>query len=441
MGRAAADGSRAQSVQFFAFTAVTFFIAMGVGLIIPILPEYKRIFALSSAEAGLIPAAFFAGRLAFDLVGGVLSDRLGARKVLYAGCVLTGAASVVAGVTSSFPLFLAALLAQGMGAGLFVTAAMAIIIALIPPGRVGKALGTYQSFSLLGFSIGPAVGGFSAAAFGPRGPFFVYAVVAFGGLVCAVAALRMPGPAALGRSSPEQAADWSVRSSLSLLRMPALMLAMLGSATLAWTSGGIRGSAVPLFANSELGFDAVDIGLLMSASSLGQLAVIKPGGALIDRIGRRPVIVWSMGATAASIALLAVATEVWALVVVAVLFGVALGCLGIGPWSVLVDVVEPRLRGTAAGVQRAAVDLGKVVGPVAVGALIDLAGYRTAFLVSAVAVAACTLVLVRWLPETRPSPESVPPAGTAPAVPAGETDGTAPAEHRDRPPVVGPAAE
>jgi len=406
MDRAAAEGARARSVQFFAFTTVTFFVAMGVGLIIPILPEYKRIFSLSSAAAGLIPASFFAGRLAFDLVGGVLSDRLGARRVLYAGCVLTGLASIVAGLTSSFPLFLAALFAQGMGAGLFVTAAMSIILGLIPPGRAGKAMGTYQSMSLLGFSIGPTVGGLSAVAFGPRAPFFVYAVIAFAGFACAVAALRLPGAASgdvdVGAAT---GSDWSVRASLSLLRMPALLLALLGAATLAWTSGGIRGSAVPLFANSELGFDALQIGLLMSASSVGQLAILAPGGALLDRIGRRPVIIWSTVATAASIALLAVVTEAWMLVAVAVLFGAALGCLGIGPWTVLVDVVEPRLRGTAAGIQRTVLDLGKVVGPIAVGALIDLFGYRIPFAESAVVVAACALVL-RRLPETMPTPES-----------------------------------
>jgi MFS family permease len=399
--------ARAQRLQFVALTAVTFFVAMGVGLIIPILPAYKRIFSLSSAEAGLIPASFFAGRLVFDLVGGVLSDRLGAERVLYIGCVLTGVASVVAGLTSSFPLFLGGLVVQGMGAGLFVTSAMSMIIALVPKGRVGKGMGTYQSMSLLGFSVGPTVGGFSAAALGPRGPFFVYALVAFSGLVFAAAVLRLRGSAG-GRPAADAAsttAEWSLGSSVSLLRIPALLFALLGTATLAWTSGGIRGSAVPLFASSELKFDSIRNGLLMSASSLGQLAVLSPGGYLIDRIGRRPVIIWSTAATGASIALLALVTESWMLIVVAVMFGAALGSLGIGPWAVLVDVVEPRLYGTAAGIQRTALDIGKVAGPVAVGGLIDLFDYRVAFVVCGVLVA-ITAVFLRRLPETMPPPEA-----------------------------------
>jgi MFS family permease len=403
--------ARTQWVQFVAFTTVTFFVAMGVGLIIPILPEYKRIFSLSSAEAGLIPAGFFAGRLAFDLVGGILSDRLGPTRVLVTGSVLTGAASVVAGLTSSFPLFLAALLVQGMGAGLFVTAAMSIVIALVPRGRTGRAMGTYQSMSLLGFSVGPTVGGLSAAAFGPRGPFFVYAAVAFGGLAVAMAALRFPGPTGAQIGVAENTApEWSLRSSLSLLHKQALLLALLATCTLAWTSGGVRGSAVPLYASTDLSFDAVQIGLLMSASSLGQLAVLAPGGYLLDRIGRRPVIISSTAATGASIALLGVATEPWTLVAVSVLFGITLGCLGIGPWTVLVDVVEPRLYGTAAGIQRTALDLGKVVGPVAVGALIDVFDYRRAFIVCAGAVGLAALVLLR-LPETKP-PETAPSRGS-----------------------------
>jgi MFS family permease len=72
---------------------------------------------------------------------------------------------------------------------------------------------------------------------------------------------------------------------------------------------------------------------------------------------------------------------------------------------VLVDVVEPRLRGTAAGIQRTALDAGKVVGPIAVGGLIDAFGYRVAFVACAVVVAGSALVL-RRLPETMPAPES-----------------------------------
>jgi MFS family permease len=396
--------ARARSVQFLTFTVVTFFVSMGVGLIVPVLPEYKAAFSLSSAEAGLIPAAFFAGRLVFDIVGGVLSDRLGARRVLYAGCITTGMASLIAGVTSSFPLFLAALFAQGMGAGLFITAAMTILISLIPPGRTGKAMGTYQTMSLLGFTVGPIVGGLSAAAFGTRGPFLVYAVVAFAALVFAAAVLRLPGPdrAPVNAVSDAQAAaEWSLGSALSLLKIPAFALGLLGTWTLAWTSGGLRGSAVPLFADSELGFDALQNGLLLTVSSAGQLAILAPGGFLLDRVGRRPVIIWSTVATAASVALYAVATEVWALVAVSAFFGLALGCLGIGPWTVLVDVIQPRFYGTAAGIQRTALDLGKVVGPVAVGALIDIFDYRVAFLMCAALVALSALIL-RRLPETMP---------------------------------------
>jgi DHA1 family multidrug resistance protein-like MFS transporter len=393
---------RAQRIQFVAFTTVTFFVSMGVGLIIPILPQYKEIFQLSSAEAGLIPASFFAGRLVFDLIGGVLSDRVGRRLVLSVGCVLTGLASICAGLTSSFPVFLVALFAQGMGAGLFVTSAMSILIALIPPGRTGRAIGTYQSMSLLGFSVGPAVGGLTAASFGPRGPFFIYAVAAFGGLVVATAALRLRTSAASPIGPAGGAVvEWSLRSSLSLFRKRALLLGLLGTGTLAWTSGGIRGSAVPLFADAELGFDAIQNGLLMSASSLGQLAVLWPGGFLLDRIGRRPVIIASTLATSASIAMLAIATTPWMLVVVVALLGAALGCLGIGPWAILVDVVEPKLYGTAAGIQRTGLDVGKVLGPVFVGALIDAHGYHEAFALCAAIVGVTALVLLK-LPETRP---------------------------------------
>jgi MFS family permease len=390
-------------VHFFAVSATSFFISMGSGLIIPLLPAFQQLYGLSVTQISLLPTSFFAGRLLVGMLAGVVADRVGARWVANAGCILTGIGAFAAWWAPSYPILLAAQVLQGIGAGIYTTAAITLVIGALPKGRVGRGIGIYQAINLLGFSFGPTVGGIAAAGFGPKSPFIVYTIVAFGGLLVSIAVFGWSdsrGPAVhLPQRAQRSPGDASKVSVGALLKNRTLMMALLVVGAGAWVSSGVRATLIPLFAQDSMNVTSFQNGLVLTISALGQMAALAPMGHMLDRFGRRRVILASLIGVSAALVLLSLVNQIWMLFAVSLVMGVCMACQISAPSAILVDVLDPRHYGSGVGMQRSVLDAGKMVAPVTIGVLVDALDYKLTFLVGALLLGGITAFLTR-MPET-----------------------------------------
>jgi DHA1 family tetracycline resistance protein-like MFS transporter len=101
---------------------------------------------------------------------------------------LAFAGFVVAGSTASHALLFASGGALALGNGLTQPGTSAFISRRTPADRQGGTLGTNQSFSSLGRTFGPALGGWLYGNLGPRAP---YAVASFGMLIALALATNL----------------------------------------------------------------------------------------------------------------------------------------------------------------------------------------------------------------------------------------------------------
>jgi EmrB/QacA subfamily drug resistance transporter len=124
------------------------------------------------------------------LVGGSLGDRLGRVRVFGAGVALFTAASVWCGVAPGVGQLIVARAVQGVGAALLVPGSLAIITAVFPADRRGKAIGTWSSLTAVAIICGPLLGGALVQAISWRAVFFIN--VPFGALVLWMAWRRAP---------------------------------------------------------------------------------------------------------------------------------------------------------------------------------------------------------------------------------------------------------
>ncbi|MBK8022752.1 MAG: MFS transporter [Chloroflexi bacterium] len=99
---------------------------------------------------------------ALILVGGVLGDRYGRKRVFAFGIALFTAASIVCGLSTSGGMLIAARAVQGVGGALMTPGSLALIAALFPDERRGVAIGTWSTFSTLTTILGPVLGGWLA---------------------------------------------------------------------------------------------------------------------------------------------------------------------------------------------------------------------------------------------------------------------------------------
>jgi len=393
--------------NFFAISAVTFLLWTGSSILIPVLPLYTVSLGLSYTDTGLVVGAFYAGRLLFNLAGGHLADRRSLRAVAVSGCLVTAAAATAAGFADTFVTLVGARFIQGAGAGLYLTAALAVIVRTAPAGKVGRYTSLYQGIGLLGFTFGPVIGGLLAQLAGLRAPFFGYAVAGAIGLV--IALTRFPSRSRTAGRAVE--ADHSLtvrptgvgRSERSSLTSRPYVLALTVAGIIFWLRAGILNSLVPLLASGELGMAEGSIGLMFAASGVGNVAILGRAGRSMDR-GRRPALLWStIGSGIFVIALGFAGSSLW-LVAACVFATTATGYASVTPTVVAADSVERASQGRAIGLLRVTTDLALLVGPILSGIVSDAFGLRAGIISAGIATLLVAAVAAIWLPETRPVP-------------------------------------
>ena len=80
--------------EIWVLIAAAFVIAVGFGLVAPVLPQYAREFGVGIAAASAIVSAFALMRLLFAPASGRLVQKLGERRVYLAGIVIVGRSGV-----------------------------------------------------------------------------------------------------------------------------------------------------------------------------------------------------------------------------------------------------------------------------------------------------------------------------------------------------------
>lgn len=378
--------------------AAVFVVAMGYGMVLPVLPYLlERVLGAAASGAiarhtGLLTGAYMLALFLFAPLWGRVSDRVGRRAVILLG--LAGFSSAM--LAFAFALNLALAYALRLLAGLFAAAIVPVIFAWVgdeqaPPARARSFAWLYAA-NALGFLFGPALSGWLTFAGAPAWPF--YAVAALGGLLWFAAHRRFPE----SRVRTVRVAPETKSSSLAgLLALSLLVMLGLGSYEVGIA---LLGRQVLNLGPREIGWMFAECSLVMI---LAQTLVLAP---LIRRQGGRRLLAPGFLAMAAGVGLLPYTTSYPLSLLAVALFAVASGLL-IPALAYLVSLAAGPAQGAALGQQTAAASLGQAAGSAAAGWLFTLSAgapfWVTAGMLGLGAVAALRVssVLKTPLPESK----------------------------------------
>ena len=374
---------------------------LGFGAIIPVLPLYAQSFDVSQSAIGATIAVYGLARFVIAMPSGRLADLLGRRPTLALGGLVSALGNLWCALASSYLELLMARFTAGLGAGMIMTAGAVVLADISTPERRGRIMAIYQGVFLFSVGIGPLPGGLLAENFGLSAPFAAYAVAGFGAALLAWFAVpETRGARATDgsrRKAPATAFTQQLRVMLAqigfrLIGMVALMNAVVRT--------GALFSIVPLIASAKLGLSATQIGFGFAVGSIAGLLVVYPAGVMVDRYGRKPVIVPATIAAGVSMGLFCIApTYAW-FIFANIVWGSAISIGGAAPAAYAADCAPPGMNATAMSTYRMLGDFGYVVGPILLGMLADGAGAQTAVVVAAAGLIITALLFARWAPES-----------------------------------------
>jgi MFS family permease len=164
-------------------------------------------------------------------------------------------------------------------------------------------------------------------------------------------------------------------------------LALDGGVALLFTGFFMTGTLAPLL-GAALGAPPAVIGVVVSAAFAFPLLLAIPVGGLIDRVGTKPVLLGGAGLLALAPLLVAAGPSLVGLLAVQVLAGLGQLFGVVAAQSLVASFGVGRDRERHFGWYGAFVSTGQMAGPIAAGVLLDLAGFRVAYLVAAGAAVA-----------------------------------------------------
>lgn len=379
-----------------------FIIAIGFGIVAPILPQYASDFGVSALAVSAVVSAFGLFRLLFAPASGKLTQILGETPVYVVGLLIVAASMIATAYAPTFELLLILRAVGGIGSTFFTVSAMTFLARKSPPQIRGRVSGAYASAFLIGSVAGPLLGS-ALLVFGQRAPFLVYG----GALVVAAGFVFMM----LRRSRLEDRGSKDNRDRATLREAwqnRSYRAALTSGFANGWATFGVRNAIVPLFAASAFvgGGWIIDseqlAGVALATFALGNVAIVLTLAKRSDQWGRRPPIIIGLMVAAVATGALGLSPEPWVLLVLSLIAGAGTGLIVPAQQAAIADIVgEGRNGGPVVSTFQMTQDLGGIAGPLLAGLLVDHLSYAWAFGLTGLIM---LIGAAGWIaaPETRP---------------------------------------
>lgn len=376
---------------------------------------------VSGSIAGIMTAAYFAAELVLSPAFGVLSDRLGAQRIMQVGPVLGAVAVIVTALTTDLWLLGGTRWLEGMAAAASIPSILGYIALATSrdEGLRGRTVARFEAATIAGLGVGAVVAGPLFDLLG-RGAFLVNALVyaaSFAIYRYGVRPLHHADTVDPADVAAEVSAHFDLGRYVRLLRSSGVWLLAptwiaLNAIIGAWTTQSVfqlvRDNPDPRFGDQLLmgGFAPTQVSIGLAVALVVFFAGLFTWGNLFRRYRRTSIIGVGIGGGLVMIFAIAginhagdwpmsvlIGLVVLAMAGLFVLAGATPAALGM-----LADISEthPADRGAIMGLYSVFLGLGQIIGSVASGAAADWLGIDGLLVVS-IALLVIALLPLHWL--------------------------------------------
>lgn len=388
-----------------AVCAVAFLADIVAGMLNATFSLYAASLGASVVFIGILTSLSGGASLLASIPVGLLSDRIGRRRVLAGGLTSFVLAMTVFAIATSPPALIPGRLIFGVAmVATFWIAAAYLGDAVSGPER-GVAFGLYTTAMGLGFAAGPLLAGAVATVAGIRGTFLLAIAAALAALVIAITVLHDDRP----QTDASHRQRLSLRDALRAGRERPLIIAGAANILSALTFVGAIVTIFPLY-GAAFGLTASTIGTMFAVRALASSIFRLPSGALASAIGSGRVMLGALSIEVLAVTGMGTAHHFAAMLLWLVLEGIGYGGFLASSQAYLAEHTVPATRGAAIGFYSMTGGVGNLLAPLALGVVASALGLGAVFFVTgALGALALLAIAVIWTraPRTRAKPDSV----------------------------------
>lgn len=260
-----------------------------------ILPAVAATFAISLEQAALTMTFYLVPFATVMLVSTRLVRSVRPRTVILAAYAVTVPAVAVVILTPQWWLFSVAFAVMGVANAFTLPVFQVMIRQIVPPDRLGAALGTYAAMQSFGMLSAPVVAG---AAVAVNWQLMFLVVLAASVWVMVAGLPDTPAPIVAERRGGGAVRWWA--TAVHMLTCLVIGTGLIGA-----------GMLVALSVGERFGLASFGRGLVVMCGGLSAFFFARQIGKLADARGPRPLLLGSLATGAAAIALIPVAPAVW----------------------------------------------------------------------------------------------------------------------------------
>ena len=331
---------------------VAFFGGLSQDMISPILPTfYTQVLGLSKGTIGLIEGSMTTVVSIFKILSGIISDRLGKRKsIVFIGYLLSAIGRLLLFFTRGAGITLGLRWLDGIGKGLKDAPRDALVAKSSSKARTGFAFGLQRMLDTLGSFAGPLITTYLLIRFAPFGLMKYRYIFLIGGLVAFITIILI-GFFVKERLGENVGTKFNLNLSLLkgkfLLFFTVMMVFTLGNSS----------DAFLILRAENVGVSPTTIPIIIAIFNLFYASLSVPSGVLSDKIGRVNVIRLGWFIYAITYLGFALARSPWHIWLLYIVYGIYYSTTEGVAKSLVVHLVDEKMRGTAFGLYNASVGL------------------------------------------------------------------------------------
>ncbi|MFJ7825121.1 MFS transporter [Psychrobacillus sp. NPDC096623] len=375
------------------------FIAMsGIGLVIPVMPQYLETFGVAGQALGFIIASFAFGQFLFSPLAGDLSDTLGRKKLIMVGLIIFSASQLWFGLATHEWMLYTARFVSGIGGAFLIPATMAFVADITSLEERGKGMGFLGASMSLGFMVGPAIGGFLAKV-SLTFPFYMASVAAV--IAAVISLIILPDiKNAVSEIPPEPKKRENILTQMkNSVKTPYFMMLII---IFVFTFGIANfQTTFSLYVDHKYNYTPQDIAVVLTVGGfIGVIVQTLVVEKLFKRFGELNVILVNLIVAAIAFLLFFVVDGFALVLLVASIFSTATTLIRPAV-NTVISKLAGNEQGFAAGMNNAYMSLGSMVGPALAGMFFDI-NINYPFIIGSIILLGSWAITLVWIKRKKP---------------------------------------